>query len=74
MHLVFFYYERFLFLQKRQYFHKRFDFVFKLVAATFLKKYTQKQENFNGFKSERICLNAFKMRIKTTLQRVHTFF
>ena len=35
---------------------------FSLVAATFLKKYTQKQEKFHVFKVKQYCLNAFKIR------------
>ena len=38
------------------------------MAATFLKKYTQKQEDFNGFKSERNCLNALKI-LKIILEK-----
>ena len=47
---------------------------FSLVAATFLKKYTQKQENFHVSKMKRNCLNAFKIHIKTKLKCVHAFF
>ena len=46
---------------------------FSLVAATFLKKYTQKQENFNVFKSERNCLNALKILKIILEKRIHTF-
>ena len=35
---------------------------FSLVAATFLKKYTQKRENFHVSKMKRNCLNGFKIR------------
>ena len=47
---------------------------FSLVAATFLKKYTQKQENFRVFKMKRNCLNGFKIHNKTKPKCVHAFF
>ena len=47
---------------------------FSLVAAIFLKKYVQKQENFHVFKMKRNTLNRFKIHIKTKSKCVHMFF
>ena len=46
---------------------------FSLVAASFLKKYTQKQENFHVYEMKRNSLNAFKIRQNKLAKRMHTF-
>ena len=44
MHLVFFYYERFLFLQNRQHFHKSYDFVLARGSNIFEEICTETRE------------------------------
>ena len=41
MHLMFFYYERFLFLQNKQHFHKSYDFVLARGSNIFEEKRTE---------------------------------
>ena len=64
-----FYYERFLFLQNRQNFHKRYDFVLARGSEDF-EKYAHKVQNFNGFKVIRNPLNAFKILTKIKLKYI----
>ena len=66
MHLVFFYYERFLFLQNRQKLHKRYDFVLARGSNIFEEICTETRISM-GLK------DAFKKRVKIKLKRVHTF-
>ena len=67
MHLVFFYYERFLFLQNRQHFHKSYDFVLARGSEDF-DKICAESTGFQWFRSYQKFAKCISKYLETCLK------